>query len=152
MTAVDDGATSAQIRALGETEVPYKSLLSRLLPGRIGGDWSLDRGPVGAYCTDLYLVRNRAVHGGVAVTTDAIEAAWRAWTVFNGFLVGRLHTDWRRHPRTLVAYLGKPGLERRGWLTRPMRATLDGLEAERAPFWLPADARSRAGPADERDA
>lgn len=144
MLRIDEGAPSADVVAMYEDEIPFKTLLTQRFRPLLGGNWSLERGPVANYWQQLYLVRNRIVHAGKQATYAEMDDAFDAYGQLNDFLVNRIHAHWRRYPRTLVAYLGQPGLARRGWLNPSVQELLDRLAAEELPFWLPADVRARS--------
>jgi len=62
---VDLGNTSDQITAKVKPDLPFRSLVTKEIPPRLGGNWSLTgTSPVGKYWNSLYSLRNRVAHSG----------------------------------------------------------------------------------------
>ena len=145
---VDEGRASADIAATTSSDRPFKSLLTQVLPRRVGGNWSLAtqstrRGTVSRYWTSVYLLRNRVVHTGYTPSPAEADEAEETFVALREFVSQRLWACWPRYPRTLFAKVGVNGLERRGWATKRVREELARLSSEARPFYWPADIAGR---------
>jgi hypothetical protein len=141
---VDEGITGAEITKQVGPERAFKPMLATDLPARLGGNWNLSgTGVVALYWSDLYLVRNRVVHGGDVPNLGEAERAQEAFLAFREFVSERLWRCWPRYPRTLLAKVGANGLERRGWMTGKVRTVCGQLTAEPLPFYWPRDVAGR---------
>jgi len=146
MLLVDKGKQNSVILKTVNAETPYKSILVKVLPTLIGGSWdvTLENTPIGDYWRSLYELRNRIVHNGHVPSSDDGEAALIAYDRLIEYIRGLL---WRRsasYPRTLLALVGVPGMERREWMTSAMRASIQRLVAEPLPWHWPADVAGRS--------
>jgi hypothetical protein len=142
MLMVDDGKTASEILR-ERTSTPFKSLLHRHMPRRLGGDWNLkvtSTAP-GRYWQAVYATRNRIVHEGYQVHDGDSEAAKFAYVDLSEFIDDRLWEKRRTYPRTMYLRLGPAGVASRG--SAKTSAKCDQLEAEPAPYYLPKDQAGR---------
>lgn len=143
MLLVDEGWTSAQVSSELETEIPFKSLLTKKIPAKLGGQWDVTREEtaVGYYWKKLYLVRNLVVHSGLQAhgghANDAQDAYWK----LRDHLEGRLWIKHNSYPRTLLVRFGEKQLEERGWLTASMRRLIGEINNGPQPYYWPVDLR-----------
>lgn len=140
MMLIDEGRSSAEITAELE-EVPFKSLLTKRLPPKLGGQWdvTLDGTPVGDYWKKLYLVRNSVVHAGLQPHTGHAEEAQKGYWELRDHLEARLWAKHKLYPRTLLVRLGEDQLRARGWLTSSMQRFVEESKSEPRPYWWPHD-------------
>lgn len=145
MLLVDEGKSSVEIGQLRETEIPFKSLLTRELGPRLGGNWDLTwkEAPVGGYWNDLYGLRNRMIHTGYLPHDGDSESAENAYVGFDAFLEEQLHAKARKYPRSLLVKVGAKEVRERGWATRFVEEFIGRAESETAPFFLPRDVAGR---------
>lgn len=145
MLLIDEGLSSAELEAELEGELPFRSLLTNTMPGRLGGRWDVTRAgsAVGEYWEQLYLVRNAVVHAGLDPHGGHAEAAQRGYWRLRDHLEERLLAKTRDFPRTVLARFGADGLQQRGRLTRRLRRFAERAEAESAPWYWPWDAAGR---------
>jgi hypothetical protein len=131
-------------RRLGEID-SFAALMKRTLPAQLGGNWDLTDGtrPVGRYWRDLYLTRNRLAHAGRRIDFYDATRAFEAFDQLMEFIVGRLLSRPRNYPRTILAFLGQPGLERRGAWSPFLRDFASQISKEGPPFWWPDDVAGR---------
>jgi hypothetical protein len=142
---VDEGRTGAEIGSELGRDVVFKSLVTRDVATRLGGDWHLTgNGTVATYWASLYTIRNRVVHTGYTPDVRQAEDAMQAYLDIREFVSTRLWARWPKYPRTLVAKVGVNGLERRGWMTKRVRDAYAQLAAEPNPFYWPDDAAGRS--------
>jgi hypothetical protein len=106
----DEGLAATEIQERRDADVPYKSLLTRELAQRLGGQWDLssERAPVGRYWSRLYRLRNRIVHAGYLPHDGDAEQAEEAFIGFDDFLNSRLRTKAANFPNAARAKLGLP--------------------------------------------
>jgi Apea-like HEPN len=66
MILVDEGRSSADIASQLGNEIPFKSLLTRMLPAKLGGQWDIthEGTAIGDYWKKRYRVRNSIIHTG----------------------------------------------------------------------------------------
>jgi len=142
---VDEGKTLAQITAIVSSELALRSLLTREIANRLGGDWDLTKtgAPIGRYWQSLYLLRNRVVHAAYEPNVTEAEEASDAYLKLREFVNVRLWQKHRKYPRTLLVKVGVNGLERRGWLTKRMSKLCEEYFAEPLPFYWPKDSAHR---------
>ena len=125
--------------------MPFRRLLASLLPQHLGGNWNIKRasGAVGRYWRDLYELRCRIVHQGQMVTFAETAAAFEAYDFLVDYVTERLLLRRRRFPRTILGFLGIPGLHRRQAYSRFLRDFCATIEREEKPFWWPRDRAQR---------
>jgi hypothetical protein len=109
----DEGLSASEVESRREAGVPFKSLLSREIASRLGGQWDLssERSAVGRYWTRLYLLRNRIVHAGYLPHDGDAEEAEAAFVEFDRFLNNQLKSRAKQFPRAARAKLEGPGTE-----------------------------------------
>lgn len=144
MLGVDEGRTSSELAPLVNDPPPFKTQLTTHLPAKLGGSWVTTAGPVGTYWNDLYLLRNRIVHGGHVPTHAEGVAAVASFDGLMDHILDRLRSKWKKYPRTLVTLAGIDGLERRGWMSTALRAKVEELKDEGPAIWLPDDVAGRS--------
>ena len=146
MLLVDEGCSSAEISALLSEEIPFKSLLTRKLPQKLGGTWDVTREgtPIGQYWANLYLVRNSIIHAGMHAHGGHAEAAQTAYWALRDYIEARLWAKHTAYPRTLYVRIGKEQLAERGWLTASMRRLIDDIDKGSQPYYWPHDMRTLA--------
>jgi len=145
MLLVDEGLTEVEIAGQAGADLPFKSLLVRVLPGKLGGSWDVTRtaSPVGIYWRDLYERRNQILHSGYRPHDGDSEEAQRAFFLLERFVEDQL---WRKHkmfPRTLLAKVGREELEKRKWMTAWMADFIRRADGEPGIFFLPRDLAGR---------
>jgi hypothetical protein len=143
MLLVDEDWTSTQISSELESEIPFKSLLTRKIPAKLGGQWDTTREEtaVGYYWKNLYLVRNLVVHAGLHAHGGHANDAQAAYWKLRDHLEGRLWIKHNSYPRTLLARFGEKQLEQRGWLTASMRRLIGEINNGPKPYHWPVDLR-----------
>ena len=143
MLLVDEGRPSTQISSELETEIPFKSLVTKKLPSKLGGQWDITREEtaVGYYWKKLYLIRNSVVHTGLSAHGGHAGDAQGAYWKLRDHLEERLWAKHNSYPRTLLARLGEKQLEQRGWLTASMRRLIDEINNGPQPYHWPVDLR-----------
>lgn len=147
MLLVDEGMTSDAITAELERDIPFKSLLTRIFPQKLGGQWDITRpqSAVGRYWKDLYLVRNEVIHAGLQAHGGQADEAQKAYWGLRDHVEERLWATHTRYPRSLLVRLGEAGLADRGWLTAGLRRLIEQTESEPGPFYWPYDQAGRPG-------
>jgi hypothetical protein len=145
MLLVDEGCPSADISSQLTGEIPFKSLLTRKLPAKLGGQWDVTRGgtAVAEYWTNLYRIRNSVVHAGLQVHTGHAEEAQKAYWGLRDHMESRLWANRNSYPRTLLARIGEKQLAERGWLTNSIRRLLDDIKNGPQPYYWPHDLRTQ---------
>jgi hypothetical protein len=137
---IDLGKPSKEIAAKVKPELPFKSLLTKEIPPRLGGDWNLyGSSPIGRYWNALYLLRNRVAHAGYSPNSVETELALEAYLNVREYINELL---WKRnsmYPRTLLAKVGENGLVRRGWMSVKVQERCAIFKAEPRPFYWPKD-------------
>jgi hypothetical protein len=143
MLLIDEGQSSTQISSELEPEISFKSLLTKKLPAKLGGQWDITREEtsVGYYWKKLYLVRNSVVHTGVQTHGGHANDAQAAYWKLRDHLEGLIWAKHNSYPRTLLARLGEKQLEERGWLTASMRRQIDEINSGSQPYHWPVDLR-----------
>jgi hypothetical protein len=141
---VDEGLPMASIQAALDAEPPFKSLFTSKLPELIGGSWTIlsKKVAAGRYWSNLYLLRNRIVHGGYEPSRREADAAFEAFDGLNNFVNDRAWAMRRQRPRTALAKLGREGVEARARGRSKESAFVVQLMAEPSPFYWPIDIRS----------
>lgn len=119
MLRLDEGATSDELDKWLAKDRYFKSLVTKDIPGKLGGAWNVTDGesPVGRYWRDLYEVRNRIVHSGLEPSYGQTVSAFSASDGLQAHLIDRLYANARKYPLTLLTLVGVEGLKRRGWMT-----------------------------------
>jgi hypothetical protein len=145
MLLVDEGFSSAEMQSQLESEVPFKTLLTKRLPAKLGGQWDItrERTAVGDYWKKLYLVRNSIIHAGLQPHGGHAEAAQTAYRGLRDHLETRLWAGRKSYPRTLLVRIGEDGLCQRGWLTAEMQRFIEKTKSEPKPFYWPYDLAGR---------
>jgi hypothetical protein len=144
MLLVDEGKPSVEIDQIVSLDKPFKTLMTKDLPSRLGGDWSLEgKGPVGTYWRSLYLLRNRVTHAGYSPTNGETSQAIEAYYGIREFVNQRLWRQNGKYPRTLLTKVGENGLVRRNWMSNGMRKRCAEFRAEPRPFYWPSDVAGR---------
>jgi hypothetical protein len=126
-----------------DRSIRHKTRVSAYLPHRLGGDWDPNgEGAVGRYFARVTDLRNRVVHTGLIPTRDEALVAEAAVGELESFLADRLAADENRnrYPRTALALMGRPGMERRNAFTRRIQELGDDV---REPDWIEAFKRYR---------
>lgn len=143
--AVDEGRSESEIDDVIQDSTSFATIVTSLVPAKIGGTWDISNShaPAGRYWRDLYLLRNRLVHAGDPVTYYEVEAAFSAYKGLMDYVESRLLSRPRRFPRTILALLGQPGLEKRGHWSRFLREFAERASEEPSPFYWPADKAGR---------
>jgi hypothetical protein len=128
----------------------FSSLVKSILPAKLGGNWNVDAPtlPIGRYWQDLYLARNLVTHAGRHIDYYDMSRAFEAFDGLMEFVVERLLAQPRTFPRTILAFLGEPGLKRRGAWTKFFQSFSKKVVAEGPPFWWPDDLADRE-PSDQ---
>lgn len=143
MLLIDEGLSSAEVQSELDKDLPFKSLLTKIMPAKLGGQWNVTKRdtPVGAYWEHLYTMRNSVVHRGLDPHGGHAQAAQEAYWGLRDHLEGRLLEKRNTFPRTALARFGTDGLEKRGAYSRRIRAFYESVEAEPGPWYWPHDVR-----------
>jgi hypothetical protein len=151
MLLVDEGFSSTEITSQLEKEVPFKTLIAKRLPEKLGGQWDIRREgtAVGDYWKKLYLVRNSIIHTGLQAHGGHAEGAQTVYWGLRDHLEARLQAKSKSYPRTLLVRVGENELKQRGWLTAHMQRFIEKTKSEPKPFYWPYDLAGRQ--ADKRD-
>ena len=146
MLLVDEGLSSTDISALLSEEIPFYTLLTRKLPEKLGGIWDVTRikTPIGQYWANLYLMRNSIIHTGAQPHGGHAEEAQAAYRALRDHVEARLKNKRNSYPRTLYVRVGEKELAKRGWLTAPLRRTIEDIKNGPQPYYWPHDLRSNA--------
>ncbi len=83
---------------------------------------------------DLYVLRNRVLHGGYVPDRNEARSALDAADVLSKFIGDRILDRSNMFPRSALIVFGLDGLERRGALSRRMRSVAEELESESSTF------------------
>lgn len=140
MMLIDQGNSSADIQRVLGDEIPYKTLLTRVLPPLLGGNWSLTdaRYPVGQYWVSLYTLRNRVVHAGHQPSPQEAQVAQAGYVAMRQFINERVWAKRRTFPRTTMAKIGDPAAF--GWKDEAYTKVAEQLLAQgRSTWWWPHD-------------
>ncbi len=149
MMLIDEGMAAVELNAKLEDERPFKSMVTKVMPSKLGGQWDITRedSRVGEYWRDLYLIRNAIIHTGMNPHGGNAEAAQRGYWSLRDHLEARLLDRQAVYPRTALARFGEDGLASRGRLTRRMRNFIERALAEPKPWYWPYDEAGREPPA-----
>lgn len=143
MILVDQGLAAAEIESQVESDTPFKSLVTKILPQLLGGRWdvTLPNTVVGGYWKSLYLLRNHIVHG--ARTPSVIEGdhALAAYKAMRTYVNKRVWAKRKAYPRTVLTRIGQPSLF--GWKDPKFDAWVKSIAAEGYTHWLPYDYRPK---------
>jgi hypothetical protein len=125
----DEGATAAATAEV--LDRPFKARFKNEYSPRLGGDWNLSNGDgsVGRWYRDVYLLRNRVLHGGHIPDRQAARDAHAAADGLVTFLLDRIADRRYNYPRT--ALLTFDTRDRRGVLSARMKRLSAELEADR---------------------
>lgn len=145
MLLVDERLSEAALADELAKDLPFKSLLVKVLPSRVGGQWDITKqgSVVAQYWEKVYLVRNAIVHAGFQPHLGQAEDAEAAYRGLREHLESRLWAKHRAYPRTVLMRLGAKGLQKNGWLTAWMVSFMKKVEAETRPYYLPFDTAGR---------
>jgi hypothetical protein len=145
MLLIDEGHSSTEIADLLRHEVQFKSMLTNLLPAKLGGQWDVTRAgsPVCLYWNDLYLVRNAIVHTGFKAHGGHADEAQAAYRALRDHLEERLWAKHTSYPRSVLARFGRSALEAQGRWVRAMQDCAARFESEPGPWHLPHDLAGR---------
>jgi Apea-like HEPN len=146
MIMVDERLSSAEIQNTLNLDLPFKSLLVKTMPPKLGGHWDVTQTgtAVGDYWEKLYLVRNSVVHAGHEPHGGEAEEAQQGYRRLRDHVEERLLANSTVYPRSVLVRFGREGLETRGFLTRRMRRLMDAFAGEPGPWYWPFDAAGRA--------
>jgi hypothetical protein len=137
---VDEGLDSAIIDR--RTRASFRSVFRTHLPTRLHGRWTGTGAVPEVYWELVYAQRNSLVHRGRPPAWWTLNAASTAHEELVEFIGGRILSNWRNHPRTLLAWC-------EDWAGGTMeippkaKAVAQSLRAERSPYWLPYDIAGR---------
>jgi hypothetical protein len=145
MLLIDERLSSFELQAELESERPFRSLLTRTMPSKLGGQWDVSspNTAVGGYWEKLYRVRNSVVHAGLDPHGGHAQAAQQGYRQLRDHVEERLLSKSTNYPRTVLARFGIDGLEKRGQLTRRTRRFLEMVEGEPGPWYWPYDVAGR---------
>ncbi len=142
---VDEGLSSTEIDHELSAEIPFKSLLTKKIPSKLGGQWDVksEQSAVGFYWKNLYIIRNSIIHAGFQPHGGHAEAAQSAYSMLRDHLEARLIEKRKVYPRTVFARLGADALRERGALGAHMLALVEQFKNEPEPFYWPYDTAKR---------
>lgn len=148
---VDQGQTDAEMRRI-QAETTFAALPSRLqhLLGGSASEWQTEgSGTFARYWTDMYELRNEAVHTGHVIQR---ERAGKAGVAFDGllrFINHRLSEmrNLKRYPRTALKIVGRGHFEdENGRVKLALRGQIDAINDGGSPYWEPTELRSEGMP------
>ena len=136
---VDLDMTRSQIDAETQSDKPFKTLLTSILPSLLGGRWDInaEQTPVGRYWRDLYLLRNEVVHSGANVQEWQLDKALSAHRALIRHVAERLLVKWRKYPRTMAAFGNARGFP--PGLSREAQRAMVSILSEPRPYWWPPE-------------
>jgi Apea-like HEPN len=145
MLLIDERLSSTDLEEELEKELPFKSLVVRIMPSKLGGRWDVtqENTAIGAYWKNLYLVRNSIIHTGMQPHGGHAERAQKAYWSLRDHLEERLLANLNTYPRTALARFTTQGLEERGHLTTAMRRFAEEAASEPGPWYWPYDTAGR---------
>lgn len=141
LTMVDSGMTRSEIETETQSDKPFRTLLTKVLPSVLGGRWSLntERTPVGKYWHSLYLLRNNVVHSGDNPQEWQFSEARSAYNGLIRYLAERLLIKWRKYPRTVAAFGNARGFPPGMSPSNEAGRVIASIISESKPFWWPRD-------------
>jgi hypothetical protein len=141
LTMVDSRMTRSEIETETQSDKPFKTLLTRLIPSLLGGRWNLksEETPVGRYWRSLYQLRNSVVHSGDIPQEWQFSEARSAYNELIVYLAERLLINWHKYPRTLAAFGHARGLPPGMSLPKEAEGVIASIMSEPKPFWWPRD-------------
>lgn len=92
---------------------------------RLGGNWSLSGGPVGAWYESVAGLRNRVVHSGYQPARGEVRHCFDVVSGLASFILDRLYEKSFKYPVTAWNFLGEDGFAARGGASRRTREWLD---------------------------
>jgi hypothetical protein len=145
MLLIDEGYSSSELQAALEKEIPFKLLLVKVMPAKLGGQWDVTRTDtaIGEYWEKLYVMRNSVVHTGVEPHGEHASEAQQGYWSLRDHIEERLLAKASVYPRTVLARIGREGLDKRGLLTRRMRRLTQMIADEPGPWYWPYDLAGR---------
>jgi len=138
LALVDKGMSHDQVKAKTESDLPYKRLLTTVIPSLIGGRWDItaQETPVGNYWRHLYSLRNMVVHSAATVQEYEFDRAYAAHRELVGYIAKRLIERWREYPRTLAAFGNARGLQPGLTIPREAESAIHAILLELGPIWV----------------
>jgi len=107
---------------------PRNGTLSRSqaqLSVMLKGDWSVSgEGAFAAWQRDVATLRNRVIHAGHNPSRDEAFACRESATALEQYVIDKLSGVRNRYPLTIIATIGRPGMERRGIYSKGFQAKL----------------------------
>ena len=132
----EDGASVADAAGLF-VEGKLLSKLSQGLAPRLRGNWSTDRGAVGAWYRDTYRLRHRVVHGGYSPSVREGERALEAAHNLQTFVFDRIADRRTSYPRAALMTVAEEGLRARGMWSGKIKRFFEQV-APTEPCWRDA--------------
>lgn len=131
---------------------PRSGTLSRSrshLSARLKGDWDVSgTGAFAAWQRDVAMLRHRVIHAGHRPSRGEAVASRKSGTALEQYVIDRLSMRRNLYPLTIVAMIGRPGMESRGIYSKGFQAKLAAWSGVASPATL--FARWRSALADER--
>jgi hypothetical protein len=121
-TSAEDAAVTFSQDLASRVKREYAKLL--------GGQWSLATGAVGDWYDEVGGLRNRVVHAAYQPSDAEVAEAFAAAARLAGHIADRLHYRFRTFPATAWVFLGAPGFESRGGITKSAQKWLDSQAGE----------------------
>ncbi len=145
MLLIDERLSSADITAELGREIPFKTLLTKKLPSKLGGQWDItcEGTAVGDYWKKLYTVRNLIIHSGLQPDEGYAGQAQTAYWSLRDHLEERLWVKHKTYPRAFLARFGEEQLRERGWLTAEVQRFAEQAHKEPKPYYWPYDLAGR---------
>jgi hypothetical protein len=145
MLLIDQGLSSAEVEIELDKDLTFKSLLTKIMPAKLGGHWDATQRDtaVGTYWRHLYVMRNSVVHRGLDPHGGHAEEAQNAYWRLRDHLESRLIAKRNTYPRTALARFGKDGLEKRGAYSKKIQRFHERFEKEPGPWYWPYDTAGR---------
>ncbi|SHK30930.1 hypothetical protein SAMN05421803_11776 [Nocardiopsis flavescens] len=135
MILLDENPSRSDIDQIrGDTS--FKSLFTKMLPDKLGGNWSTSNTstPAGAYWVRLYGLRNQIIHSGHEPHWRDLPPASEAFHDLFAFVDEQVAKKSRLYPRALLA-VTDPGAGGDGNLTKSQRERVQDLEGTL--YWCP---------------
>jgi hypothetical protein len=142
---IDRGWSSEQLSSLFGVDGNYKALVTTILPRLLKGRWDVTAPGtvVGEYWKNLYMLRNRIVHGGYEPSIREAEAARQSYDDLRYFIRERAWDNRADYPRSALTVIGRNMMQKNGWEDAKFERNIEELIAEPNPWYWPWDLAGR---------
>ena len=95
------------------------------LSARLKGDWNVSgEGAFAVWQRDVATLRHRVIHAGHNPSRDEALACRESATALENFVIDKLSGVRNRYPLTIIATIGRPGMESRGIYSKGFQVKL----------------------------